>query len=358
VTDRSDQGVLKIQQLAIPAVTIMVVTAFFYYARPILVPTVLGITLAFVLTPLVHLLKRFRIPHTAAVLIVVFFTLVIFLSTAALIGSQAGDLVSVLPVYWKSFQNQVSAWLERFPSLAQYLPGDLQEDKTNILKDIKWNDIASVSGYLFAGLGSALGMMWKLLVVLLITSFALIEQVGFREKLANLFGLEVSQASRKIIDQISDKVSGFLVVKTATSAGLGVVVTIGLIIMGVPYAYVWGPLAGVLNLIPYVGAFLGAIPPMIIASIEYGSLWWMLYIAIFFFIIQFLEGNIVTPKLVGDRINMNLTSVLIATLYWGWLWGGAGVILAMPITATLKVICDHVESLKPIGNLLDGNFKG
>ncbi len=358
MAEKVEQGALKIQQLAIPVIAIMVMTAFFYYARPILVPTVLGITLAFVLTPLVRGLKRFKVPHVAAVLIVVFLTLVIFLSVAALIGAQAGDLVSELPVYWKSFQVQVSDWLERFPSLAQYLPGNLQHDKTNILKGIKWNDIASVSGYLFAGLGSALGMLWKMIVVLLITSFALIEQVGFRQKLANLFGLEVSKASKQMLDQISDKVSGFLVMKTATSAGLGVVVTIGLLIMGVPYAYVWGPLAGVLNLIPYVGAFLGAIPPMIIASIEYGSLWWLLYVGVFFFILQFLEGNIITPKLIGNRINMNLTSVLIATLYWGWIWGGAGVILAMPITATFKVICDHIDTLKPIGNLLDGNFKG
>jgi len=80
----------------------------------------------------------------------------------------------------------------------------------------------------------------------------------------------------------------------------------------------------------------------------------MMYVGIFFLILQFLEGNIITPKLVGNRININLTSVLIATVYWGWLWGGVGIILAMPITAALMVICDHIQPLRPIGNLLEG----
>jgi predicted PurR-regulated permease PerM len=97
---------------------------------------------------------------------------------------------------------------------------------------------------------------------------------------------------------------------------------------------------------------------MIVASIEHSSLWWMLYIGLFFLVVQFLEGNIITPKLAGDRVNLNLTAVLIATLYWGWLWGGVGVMLALPITATFKVICDHIEPLRPIGNLLEGKFKG
>jgi predicted PurR-regulated permease PerM len=350
--------IIKIQSLAIPIIAIMVVTLFFYYAEPILVPLAIGITLAFILNPAVKLLRRMRLPHIVAVLLVVLIALILFLSLAALIAAQTGDLVVKLPGYWTGFKEQLGALLERFPSLARYLPGDLSEEPTNLLENVKWNDIASVSKFLFAGLGSAFSLLWKMILILLITTFVLVEQDGFKRKLATLLGREQSGAAGAIVDQISHNVSGFLSVRFMTTAALGAVVTIGLLILGVPYAYVWGPLAGLLNLIPYVGAILGAIPPMIVASIENQSMWWLLYIGIFFFILQFLEGNIITPKLVGNRINLNLTSVLISTLYWGWLWGGVGVILAMPITATIKVICDHIEPLRPIGSLLDGEFKG
>jgi predicted PurR-regulated permease PerM len=342
------ERILKIQTVAIPVIAIMVVTLFFYYARPILVPVVLGITLAFMLSPAVRLLEKLKIPHVPAVLIIVFLALVLFLSVAALIAAQTGELVVKLPSYWVGFKAQLAKWMEQFPSLAQLLPGDLSDKPTTLLEDVKWNDIASVSKFLFAGLGSAFGLLWQSVLILLITTFVLIEQVGFKNKLANLFGQEQKGTARSIVDQISHNISGFLSVKFTTTLGLAVVVTIGLLILGVPYAYVWGPLAGVLNLIPYIGAFVGAIPPMIVASIENQSMWWLAYIGIFFFILQFLEGNVITPKLVGNKINLNLTSVLISTLYWGWLWGGVGVILAMPITATIKVVCDHIEPLRPI----------
>lgn len=349
---------MKIQTVAVPIIAIMVVTLFFYYAEPILVPVVIGITLAFILNPAVKLLRRVRLPHVLAVLVVVFFALIIFLSIAALIAAQTGELVAKLPGYWAGFKVQLTNLLERFPSLAQYLPGALSGESTSLLENVKWNDLASVSKFLFAGLGSAFALLWKMILISLITTFVLIEQEGFKRKLANMFGKEESGTAGAIVSQISSNISGFLSVRFMTTAALGVVVTIGLLIMGVPYAYVWGPLAGLLNLIPYIGAILGAFPPMIVASIENQSMWWLLYVGIFFFILQFLEGNIITPKLVGNRINLNLTSVLISTLYWGWLWGGVGVILAMPITATIKVICDHIEPLRPIGSLLDGDSKG
>ncbi len=353
-----EERILKIQTVATPVIAIMIVTLFFYYARPILVPVALGITLAFMLSPAVRFLEKLRLPHIIAVLVIVFLALLLFLSVAALVAAQAGDLVVQLPGYWSGFKSQLATWLERFPSLAEHLPGGISDEPLSLLEDVKWNDIASVSKFLFTGLGSAFALLWQSVLILLITTFILIEQDGFKRKLANLLGHDQSGTARSMVEQISHNVSGFLSVRFLTTLGLAVVVTVGLLILGVPYAYIWGPLAGVLNLIPYIGAFVGAIPPMIVASIENQSMWWLLYIGIFFFLLQFLEGNIITPKLVGNRINLNLTSVLISTLYWGWLWGGVGVILALPITATIKVICDHIEPLRPIGSLLDGDFRG
>jgi predicted PurR-regulated permease PerM len=353
-----EQRDITLQTIAIPVVAIMIMTLFFYHAKPVMVPVVLGIVFAFILNPAIRLLMNFKFPRIVAVLLTVLLTLVIFLSLVALITAETTDLVTKLPAYWTAFQAELAQISDRFPSLAQLLPGDVADKTVNPLQNVKFKDIASFSSALFKGLGSAFSLLGKTIIILMLTTFILLEQSGFKLKLATLFGSEHSQMSQRIVDQISSNISGYLAVKFLTSFALGVVVTIGLLIFGVPYAYVWGPLAGALNLIPYFGAIIGAIPPMIVASIEYSSLWWMLYVGLFFLVVQFLEGNVITPKLAGDRVNLNLTAVLIATLYWGWLWGGVGVMLALPITATFKVICDHIEPLRPIGNLLEGKFKG
>jgi AI-2 transport protein TqsA len=332
-------------------------TGFFYFARPIMVPIVVGVTLAFVLSPAVRLLQKLRVPRVLSVILVVFVTLVVFIAVAGLVAAQAGSLVVQLPDYWTSFQKELASWLERFPLLAEYLPKGETGEPLSFLSNIKWNDIASLSKYVFVGIGSALSILGNVILILLITSFILIEWDGFRTKFTHLFGKESAETSRQITAEISRNISGFIIVRFAIAIGLAVFVTIGLLIMGVPYAYVWGPLAGALNLVPYVGSVVSAIPPMIVASIDHGSMWWMLWVALFFLVLQFVEGNVIAPKLIGDKVNLNLTAVMISTLYWGWLWGGVGIILAQPITASIKVICDHVESLRPIGSLLDGKME-
>jgi predicted PurR-regulated permease PerM len=139
-----------------------------------------------------------------------------------------------------------------------------------------------------------------------------------------------------------------------TTVALAIIFTVGLLIFDVSYAYVWGPLAGVLNLIPYIGAFIGMIPPVLVAAIQTGGITTPLWILLFMVVVQLLESNVVTPKLVGGKVNLNMLAVLLATVYWGWLWGMLGVLLAVPITAAVKVICSHIEPLRPIAVLLGG----
>ena len=109
-----------------------------------------------------------------------------------------------------------------------------------------------------------------------------------------------------------------------------------------------------MNLIPYVGSVIGAIPPMILAGIQFGAVMPVIWVLLLFVVFQNLEGNVVSPKLIGDKLNLNPLAVMASVMYWTWLWGAVGIILAIPITAAVKVICDHVESLEPIGILLGG----
>ena len=176
-----------------------------------------------------------------------------------------------------------------------------------------------------------------------------------KEKLIKAFGKSEKETARNILSEVNKQISGFLLVKFGTSAGLAVIFTVGLLIIGVNYAYIWGPLAGLLNLIPYIGPIIGAIPPLIVAGVQFGAIMPVIWVLLLFLIFQNLEGNIISPKLMGDKLNLNPLAILVSVMFWTWLWGAIGIILAIPITASLKVVCDNVESLEPIGILLGGS---
>jgi predicted PurR-regulated permease PerM len=110
-----------------------------------------------------------------------------------------------------------------------------------------------------------------------------------------------------------------------------------------------GPLAAFLSLIPYIGVALGVFPPLLVALIQYDTTAPFVIIAVTVTLVHFLAVNILTPKLVGQRVNLNALSVTVAMMFWSWLWGGFGLALAVPITAAIKTVCDNVESLKPYG---------
>jgi predicted PurR-regulated permease PerM len=160
-----------------------------------------------------------------------------------------------------------------------------------------------------------------------LTLFMLLDSEMFQRKLKSIFGSRQAEATEGIMNEISRQLKGFIQVKFTVAVGLGIVVTIGLLLFRVKYAYIWGPLVGIMNLIPFIGSILSAIPPII-------------------------EANIITPRLTSGSVDLNTLAVLLAAMYWGWLWGFIGIILAVPITAAMKVVCDHVEPLKPIGIML------
>ena len=143
-------------------------------------------------------------------------------------------------------------------------------------------------------------------------------------------------------------------VKFLTSLGLAIAFGIGLTIIGVKYAFIWGLLAGVMNLIPYVGPLIALIPPLVVAGVQFNAILPMVWVLILYEVLQILEGNLITPRVMGHSLNLSPFALLAATMYWAWLWGAIGVILAIPITAAIKVICDHIEPLEPIGILLGG----
>jgi AI-2 transport protein TqsA len=347
-------------EIAMPFIAVIAGLAFCHFAAPIIVPVIIGISLAYVFYPAVKFLKRFKIPHLAAIFIVSFVVLIIFAGASIVIYYQGQEFLQSFPAFKAKAQAFVMAQADAFQAKVNTLmPGTIPEgeEKVIITDFFKGIDYQSVGKIAFRGIGSIFSFIGNLIIVGIISFFILMEVDVFKTNLTLAFGKENRYVTSKIMTEINRQISSYFALKFIITVGLSIIYTIGLLLMGIDYAYIWGPLAGAISLIPIIGAYAGAIPPMIVGAIQYDSALWILWIFLFFSVVQFIESYVITPKLFGEQSNLNLTTVLVSTILWGWMWGMIGIILAVPMTAALKVICQHIEPLNPVARILEGRIK-
>jgi AI-2 transport protein TqsA len=335
------------QSIILSFLAVVVMTAFLYFASPIIVPLVVAVAFAYILSPPISLLKKLKIPHPLAVIIVLVFATLVLVVIGYFLFLQVGSLVQMLPSYWHSAVEYSLKFLDMYKKIFP------QGNELDINK-LQLKDMSGVTKFLFRGLGSTLAFLSSVVLVLFFTFFILNDQEMLKKKIIKIFDKSGEGTAAIILEEINKQIRNYLVIQFLVSLALAVIFTIGFSIIGVNYAYIWGPLAGVLNVIPNVGAIISTIPPMIVAGIQFGRVMPVLWVFILSVVLQNLEGNILKPKLYGRSMNLNPLAVLISLVYWTWIWGAIGIILAIPITAAIKVVCDHIESLEPIGVLLGG----
>ncbi len=340
---------LTLQSIALPFLALGAFTAFCYFASPILIPVVVSISLAYMLSPVVFLLDRMKIPHYISVVLVLLVAIIVVALVSYLIIGQANSFILQLPHYWNQLISFLSRVEEKLIDQGAFLPGEGPSVKDLHLKDFSW-----LPQYLARGLSSLVSFVLGLVFVFFLTFFILNEYPSLKKKIIRAFGGSNEEVSARILTEINEQISGFVMVKFYVTIALSVIYTVGFMVLGVNYAYILGPLGGFLNLVPYIGPFVGLIIPLAVAGIQFQSFFPVLWVFIFYEAIQLLESNLVTPKLLENKINLNSLTILVSSMFWAWLWGAIGIILAVPITAAIKVVCDHVESLKPIGIILGG----
>ena len=152
---------------------------------------------------------------------------------------------------------------------------------------------------------------------------------------------------------ISKQIGQYLVVKVAISGTTGVLVWLTLTLLKVEFALTWGALAFFLNFIPSIGSIIASIPPILLAIVQYyPSPWTPIFTAIVLLTIQMAMGNVVEPKIMGDNLNLSPVVILLALIFFGWMWGMVGALLSVPIAAAIKIVCENIDALKPISILM------
>jgi predicted PurR-regulated permease PerM len=261
-----------------------------------------------------------------------------------------------------------SAWLARAPeSLAtlqrriQPLRGSVEkvtkaaeqvEQATDMDKETPQVEIKgpSLTQQFFGGTTALLSAA---LVVIFLTYFLLAAGDLFLQKLvAVLPQLKDKKTAVHIVRETEEQVSLYLVVTTMINTGVGVVTGVALALLGMPNPVLWGVIAGVLNFVPYIGGLVNTIILTLAAFLTFDDIGQAIMVPVVFTIINVLEGNLIAPWILGKRMRLNTVAVFIGLVFWWFLWGIPGAILAVPMLATIKIACDHIESLRPIGEFL------
>ena len=201
--------------------------------------------------------------------------------------------------------------------------------------------------------GGTLSFAGAAITVMFLSYFLVASAPKLRRKMAAIAGRQRQERVEQALEEMAQQMSNYLVLSTLVGAAVGLITWGLLAAVGLPNAGLWGAVAAVLNYIPYLGAMVTLLLIAAAALFTFDTLGPVLVATGGFFALNILEGNLITPALLGRKMPLNPVSIFVGLLFWGWLWGVTGALLAVPLTVMVKITCDHVTGLKAVGTLLD-----
>jgi len=350
------------------AVAALIVTGL-YFGREILVPVVLAILLSFVLSPFVTRLQSWRIPRIVSVLVVVLIGFSIIFSLGGLMVSQANRLAGELPSYQQTLREKIqslrgaaagSGTLERASKVLTDLNAELQKPQIRtpsigrtltepsdkpIPVEVKLPDPGTLTT-LVSIIGPLVQPLTTTGIVVIFVVFILLQRQDLRNRFIRLAGSQDIQRTTAALDEAGQRLSKLFLVQIAFNATFGLLIGVGLELIGVPSAPLWGLIAMIMRFVPYIGALISAVFPMILAA-AVGSGWEMLlWTAAFFAALELLAGQVIEPLVYGHSSGLSPVAIIVSASFWTWLWGPIGLVLATPLTICLVVVGRHVDRLR------------
>jgi predicted PurR-regulated permease PerM len=324
-----------------------------HLAQALILPIVLAVLLDFMLSPLVRALKKRRVPEPAGAGLVILGLLGILIAGGWYLAEPAAEWVHRAPESAAAVQRKLETMrgsVEQVTKAAEQV--EKATDVAGAGDGARAVEIKgpSLSKQLFGGTAAFLS---GATVVLFLTYFLLAVGDLFLQKLvAVLPQFKDKKTAVTIARETEAQISVYLFTSTLINIGVGVVTAIAMWLVGMPNAALWGVVAAVLNFVPYVGALVNMVILALAALVTFDSVSRALLVPAVFFGINLLEGNLITPMILGRRMRLNTVALFIGFIFWWYIWGVAGAILAVPMMAALKIVCDHIESLTPIGEFL------
>jgi predicted PurR-regulated permease PerM len=351
-----------------PLVLLAVFAAIYVldWAQPVLIPLVLGLLVSYALAPIVDRLERHSIPRSVSAAVLLLALVGGVGATAISLQDEAVRMIGTLPEAVEKFQEAVrKEWSRSGKAIEQVQQAaeQLERATTYATRDTAPPGVTRVQierprldirDYLLTNMAVAASAIGVGLIVLFLAYFLLASGDAFRRKWVQLSGPRLSRRriTVQVLDEIRRQIQRYLGVQVLTSVIVGVASGLAFWAVGLQNAALWGVVAGVLNLVPYVGAIVTTAGTALVAFLQFGTVGMTLAVGGISLVINTLEGYWLTPWLSGRASRMNGVVVFSGLLFWGWLWGGWGLVLGLPIMMVIKVICDHVEDYKPIGEFM------
>jgi predicted PurR-regulated permease PerM len=292
-------------------------------AQPILVPVLVALFLSVLTSPAVSFLVRFKLPTGLAISIVVAGLFGLFYGLGSLLANSTDQFIDRLPDY----ELRLANWLEQLQVQFPWLINDL---KTSIADFKPTENALTLLRALFSGVGS---LLTALILILFTLIFSLLEAQSVSLKIRLVLG---NQNSINYVKRFTRLVQRYLLVKSLISLATGLLVGFMLWLIGVDYPILWGALAFLMNYIPNIGSLIAAIPPIILAGIQLG---WPGFVASSagFVGINLIVGNLIEPRLMGKTLDISPLILFLSLVFWGWILGPIGMLLAIPLTVVVKI---------------------
>jgi predicted PurR-regulated permease PerM len=357
--------------VALTVLASIAVVVTLQYMQAVFVPVVIGILVAYGLEPFVAALARVRIRRSIGAAIVLLGLVGILGLAVYGLSGQALQIVQQVPVAAQRVRERVLSRGRHGDSAigqVQKAASELQktaEVASNTTADpaVKPKDVTKVQvvqpafdaqGYLYAGGVNLLSAAGGGAVLFFLVYFFLVTGNLYKKKIVKIAGPHLWQKKLtvEILDEINSQIASFIRVQLVTSAVVAVATGAALWYFGLQQFIIWGLLAGILNSIPYLGPLVVTAGLGVVSFIQFDDLPKTLMVCAAAFVITTLEGFLLTPALMSRAARMNPVAIFVGLLFWSWIWGIAGAILAVPMLMMIKAVCDHIEDLQPVGELL------
>lgn len=335
------------------AIVILMTLAALYFAKDVVLPAVLGFMLALTLGPWVRWLSRRGMPAPLSSVVLIF-------GFAGLLGG--GILL---------LGGSVASWFDEIPRITFELRDKLRgitqslaavQDASKQVEDLAKGGEDGVEtvvmqqpGLLTAAVSNLASFATSLVAGLILALFLLSSGNLFYIKIVESFSrFGEKKRALMVIYEIEKRMSHYIVAITFINAALGIAIACAMYLLDMPYPLVWGVAAFCLNYLPFLGGIIGTLGVGAFAIVHFDSLYFAILAPIAYQSLTALEGQVLTPMLLGARLQLNTVAVFLSVIFWAWLWGIPGALMAVPILVLIKVVCDHVPALATFGNFLSG----
>lgn len=340
---------LSFQKMFFAIATTFALFAIFVVARSILIPISFALLISFILLPFANRFEKWGVNRMFAALFAILSTILVLGGGIFLLSTQIVSIASEFSNFQEKIINvfaEATTWINSNMGIVPDLEKDELMDQ---LKSRLNQSSGSLVQQTFSG---SAGFLAGFIAAIIFTFLFLIYREGFKQTIILYFPEEKREKAFEMLKSIQMVGQKYLVGVILIVIIIGLINSFALLIIGIDYPFFFGFLAAILAIIPYVGTTLGSTIVVLYAFMTYDSLWIPIAVTITFWAIQVVESNFLSPKIVGGTLKVNALAAIISIIVGATIWGVAGMILFLPITAMLKVVCQEYEELKPIALFL------